>query len=92
VGGFPLVCLLFHLGQLVLGEEGRVLGILHQGVLHLGILLQGVLYLGILLAVLPGEVLPIRMGSLEVRFFPHVYLVDLLGLVLLLNIGLRRHH
>jgi hypothetical protein len=82
VGGFPLVCLLFHLGQLVLGEEGRVLGILHQGVL----------YLGILLAVLPGEVLPIRMGSLEVRFFPHVYLVDLLGLVLLLNIGLRRHH
>jgi hypothetical protein len=71
----------------VLGEEGRVLGIL-----HLGILLQGVLRLEVLLAVLPEEVLPIRMGSLEVRFFSCVYLVDLLDLALLLNIGLCRCH
>jgi hypothetical protein len=63
----------------VLGEGGRVLGILHQGVLRLGILLQGVLCLGILLAVLPEEVLPIRMGSLEVCFFFRVCLADLLG-------------
>jgi hypothetical protein len=84
---------------LVLGEGERVLGILHQGVLCVGILLQEVLCLGILLQgvlrrlevlleVLPGEVLPIQMGSLEVRFFSLVYLEDLLGLVLLLNIGL----
>jgi hypothetical protein len=73
----------------VLGEGERVLGILHQGVLRLGILLQGVLRrLEVLLEVLPGEVLPIQMGSLEVRFFSLVYLEDLLGLVLLLNIGL----
>jgi hypothetical protein len=80
---------------LVLGEGEqelvvllRRLGILLQGVLlrHLGILLH---HLETLLAVLPREVLPIRMGFLEVRFFFLVYLEDLPGLVLLLGIGLR---
>jgi hypothetical protein len=101
VGDFLRVCPLVHLGQLVLGEEGRVLvvllrhlGILLQGVLHrLGTLLQGVLHrLGILLVVLPREVLPIQKGFLGVRFFFLVCLEDLLGLVLLLKIGLRRLH
>jgi hypothetical protein len=81
----------------VLGEEERVLGVLlHlgiplQGVLHhLGILLQGVLHrLGILL---PREVLPIRMGFLEVRFFFRGYLEDLLDLALWLSIGLCHLH
>jgi hypothetical protein len=98
VGDCLRVCPHVLLGLLALGEEGRVLvgllllGILLLGVLHrLGILLQGVLpCLGIPLAVLPCEVLPIRMGFWEVRSSFLVYLGGLLGLVLLLSIGL--HH